>query len=54
LGSFQPSSGNVDNISINCRRRDDPGFTQALLARPEQAFRPEHLFMDAGDLPKPF
>jgi hypothetical protein len=54
LGSFQPSSRTVDKISIDYRRGDDPGFTQALSARPEQAFRPEHRFMDAGDLSKPF
>jgi hypothetical protein len=51
---FQASSGDVGKISINYRRGDDPGATPALLARPEQGFRPEHLFMDAGDLPKPF
>jgi hypothetical protein len=52
-GSFQASSGDVGTISINHRRSDDPGCTPALLARPERASRPEHLFMDAGDLRMP-
>jgi hypothetical protein len=33
------------NIFINYRRDDEPGFTQALYSRLEQAFPPESLFM---------
>jgi formylglycine-generating enzyme required for sulfatase activity len=38
-------------IFINYRRGDDPGFTQALLARLEQAFSSEQLFMDVDSIP---
>lgn len=38
------------NIFINYRRGDDPGFTQALLSRLEQVFRPEQLFIDVDDI----
>jgi TIR domain len=38
------------NIFINYRRGDDPGFTQALYSRLEQAFPPERLFMDVDDI----
>jgi TIR domain len=38
-------------IFINYRRGDEPGFTQALFARLEQAFSSEHLFMDVDNIP---
>jgi hypothetical protein len=38
------------NIFINYRRGDDPGFTQALFSRLEQAFPPERLFMDVNNI----
>ena len=38
------------NIFINYRRGDDPGFTQALFSRLEQAFAPERLFMDVDNI----
>ena len=38
------------NIFINYRRGDDPGFTQALYSRLEQAFPPERLFMDVDNI----
>jgi hypothetical protein len=38
------------NIFINYRRGDDPGFTQALFSRLEQAFPPERLFMDVDNI----
>jgi hypothetical protein len=38
------------NIFINYRRGDDPGFTQALYGRLEQAFAPERLFMDIDNI----
>ena len=36
---------------INYRRGDEPGFTQALFARLEQAFSSEQLFMDVDNIP---
>jgi TIR domain len=42
-----PMSG---KIFINYRRDDDPGFTQALFGRLEQAFPPEQLFMDVDNI----
>jgi hypothetical protein len=38
------------NIFINYRRGDDPGFTQALFSRLEQAFSAEQLFMDVDNI----
>ena len=38
------------NIFINYRRGDDPGFTQALFSRLEQAFAPDRLFMDVDNI----
>ena len=38
-------------IFINYRRGDEPGFTQALFGRLEQAFPPEQLFMDIDNIP---
>lgn len=38
------------NIFINYRRGDDPGFTQALFSRLEQAFPAERLFMDVDNI----
>jgi hypothetical protein len=38
------------NIFINYRRGDDPGFTQALYSRLEQAFPSESLFMDVDNI----
>jgi hypothetical protein len=38
------------NIFINYRRGDDPGFTQALFSRLEQAFPSESLFMDVDNI----
>jgi hypothetical protein len=38
------------NIFINYRRGDDPGFTQALYSRLEQAFPAERLFMDVDNI----
>ena len=38
-------------IFINYRRGDEPGFTQALFARLEQAFSSEQLFMDVDNIP---
>ena len=38
-------------IFISYRRGDDPGFTQALLARLEQVFPREQLFMDVDSIP---
>lgn len=38
------------NIFINYRRGDDPGFTQALFSRLEQAFPGERLFMDVDNI----
>ena len=38
-------------IFINYRRDDDPGFTQALFGRLEQAFSQERLFMDVDSVP---
>ena len=38
------------NIFINYRRGDDPGFTQALYSRLEQAFPPQRLFMDVDNI----
>lgn len=38
------------NIFINYRRDDEPGFTQALYSRLEQAFPPESLFMDVDNI----
>src|SRR5262245_29856363 len=38
-------------IFINYRRGDDPGFTQALFSRLEQAFPAEQLFMDVDHIP---
>jgi len=38
-------------IFINYRRGDEPGFTQALLGRLEQAFPAERLFIDVDNIP---
>jgi hypothetical protein len=38
------------NIFINYRRGDEPGFTQALLGRLEQAFSAERLFIDIDNI----
>jgi hypothetical protein len=38
-------------IFINYRRGDEPGFTQALFGRLEQAFPSDHLFMDVDNIP---
>ena len=38
-------------IFINYRRGDDSAFTQALLARLEQAFPPDQIFMDVDSIP---
>jgi tetratricopeptide (TPR) repeat protein len=38
-------------IFINYRRGDEPGFTQALFARLEQAFPSDQLFMDVDNIP---
>jgi hypothetical protein len=38
-------------IFINYRRGDEPGFTQALLGRLEQAFPSERLFIDVDSIP---
>jgi len=38
-------------IFINYRRGDEPGFTQALLGRLEQAFPAERLFIDVDSIP---
>ncbi|MGA8764908.1 MAG: toll/interleukin-1 receptor domain-containing protein [Candidatus Sulfotelmatobacter sp.] len=38
-------------IFINYRRGDQPGFTQALLGRLEQAFPAEQLFIDVDNIP---
>ena len=38
-------------IFINYRRGDEPGFTQALLGRLEQAFPADHLFIDVDNIP---
>jgi formylglycine-generating enzyme required for sulfatase activity len=38
-------------IFINYRRGDEPGFTQALFGRLEQAFPAERLFMDVDNIP---
>jgi hypothetical protein len=48
-----PSVLNVmsGKIFINYRRGDDPGFTQALLGRLEQAFPADRLFIDVDNIP---
>ena len=38
-------------IFINYRRGDEPGFTQALLGRLEQAFPADQLFIDVDNIP---
>jgi hypothetical protein len=38
-------------IFINYRHGDEPGFTQALLGRLEQAFPAERLFIDVDNIP---
>ncbi len=38
-------------IFINYRRGDEPGFTQALLGRLEQAFPADRLFIDVDNIP---
>jgi hypothetical protein len=38
-------------IFINYRRGDEPGFTQALLGRLEQAFPSDQLFIDVDNIP---
>ena len=38
-------------IFINYRRGDEPGFTQALLGRLEQAFPTDRLFIDVDNIP---
>jgi hypothetical protein len=38
-------------IFINYRRGDEPAFTQALLARLEQTFPPDQIFMDVDSIP---
>jgi len=38
-------------IFINYRRGDEPGFTQALLGRLEQAFSADRLFIDVDNIP---
>jgi hypothetical protein len=38
-------------IFINYRRGDEPGFTQALFARLEQAFSGDPIFMDVDNIP---
>jgi hypothetical protein len=43
-------AGDERHIFINYRRGDDPGFTQALYGRLEQAFAPERLFMDIDNI----
>ena len=37
-------------IFINYRRGDEPGFTQALLGRLEQAFPPDRIFIDVDNI----
>jgi hypothetical protein len=37
-------------IFINYRRGDEPGFTQALLGRLEQAFPPDQIFIDVDNI----
>jgi len=41
----------TSKIFINYRRGDEPGFTQALLGRLEQAFPAERLFIDVDNIP---
>src|ERR1700681_1370445 len=43
--------GMSGKIFINYRRGDEPGFTQALLGRLEQAFPAERLFIDVDNIP---
>jgi len=38
------------HIFINYRRGDEPGFTQALLGRLEQAFPPDRIFIDVDNI----
>jgi hypothetical protein len=45
------SEGMSGKIFINYRRGDEPGFTQALLGRLEQAFPAERLFIDVDNIP---
>lgn len=53
---FRPVCSSVLNgmsgqIFINYRRGDEPGFTQALLGRLEQAFPADRLFIDVDNIP---
>src|SRR6202166_506805 len=48
--SWMPS-GMSGKIFISYRRGDEPGFTQALLGRLEQAFPAERLFIDVDNIP---
>src|SRR5580658_3646047 len=43
--------GMSGKVFINYRRGDEPGFTQALLGRLEQAFPSERLFIDVDNIP---
>jgi hypothetical protein len=45
--------GTPGKIFVNYRRSDDPGFTQALYQRLEDAFIAENLFMDVEGFLKP-
>jgi hypothetical protein len=40
-----------NKIFISYRRGDDPGFTQALLARLENEFSADQLFIDVDNIP---
>lgn len=44
-------NGMSGKIFINYRRGDEPGFTQALLGRLEQAFPADRLFIDVDNIP---
>lgn len=49
--SLDGRRGMTGKIFINYRRGDEPGFTQALLGRLEQAFPAERLFIDVDNIP---